>query len=227
MNLIIRLFSLLPLGVLYAITSTMMFFFYNVGGYRKKVVRKNLQLAFPELAVAQRLKIERQFYRNFSQVIAEILRAFNMSAAEFQSRVKLTGPNIIEELSKQGKSVLLLASHQFNWEWLSLASATYLKSCDKYPVYKRLNNKKMDRLFYNLRNRFGSRPVEMNSDLLKIIRDRASVKCIGLLLDQSPLAQHTKFRTHFFVDDTPFYIGPDTLRRMDDFCLCICAYAKN
>ena len=52
------LLSLLPLRVLYVISDGLYFLLYKVGGYRRKVVRKNLTSSFPEKSEAEIRQID-------------------------------------------------------------------------------------------------------------------------------------------------------------------------
>ena len=47
---------------------------YYVGKYRRKVVRGNLTKSFPEKTPAERLQIERKFYRYLSDYMLEDLK---------------------------------------------------------------------------------------------------------------------------------------------------------
>ena len=57
--------SILPLRVLYIFSDGLYLLVYKVVGYRRRVVRKNLSLSFPEKSEAERRVIEREFYHFF------------------------------------------------------------------------------------------------------------------------------------------------------------------
>ena len=57
------LFSALPFRVLYVLSDFNYLLMYHVWRYRRKVVRENLEKSFPEKTEAERLQIERKFYR--------------------------------------------------------------------------------------------------------------------------------------------------------------------
>src|SRR5215217_4741021 len=65
------LFSLLPLFFLYIIGDGVYLIVYYLIGYRKKVVMHNLSIAFPEKSEAEKIKIAKQFYRNFTDTFIE------------------------------------------------------------------------------------------------------------------------------------------------------------
>ena len=58
---------------------------YRVGKYRRKVVRGNLLRSFPEKTDAERLQIERKFYRYLSDYMLEDLKLLHMSCLLYTS----------------------------------------------------------------------------------------------------------------------------------------------
>ena len=69
----IYLLSLLPLRVLYMLADFVYVVLYYLVGYRKKVVMKNLEIAFPEKTGAERIRIAKNFYKNFISVFTHIV----------------------------------------------------------------------------------------------------------------------------------------------------------
>ena len=67
------LFSALPFRVLYILSDFNYLLMYYVGKYRRKVVRGNLTKSFPEKTPAERLQIERKFYRYLSDYMLCLL----------------------------------------------------------------------------------------------------------------------------------------------------------
>ena len=73
------LLSLLPLRVLYLFADFAYLVIYYLLGYRKKVVRDNLQIAFPGKTATERKRIEKRFYKNFADSFLETIKAFSAS----------------------------------------------------------------------------------------------------------------------------------------------------
>ena len=65
-NGFLYLLSLLPMWILYLVSDLAGWLIFRVFGYRTKVVKMNLALAFPEKTEAERAQIARRFYRNFT-----------------------------------------------------------------------------------------------------------------------------------------------------------------
>ena len=81
------LFSALPFRILYMLSDLNYLLMYRVGKYRRKVVRGNLLRSFPEKTDAERLQIERKFYRYLSDYMLEDLKLLHMSAEELCERM--------------------------------------------------------------------------------------------------------------------------------------------
>ncbi len=158
----------------------------------------------------------KQFYRNFCDFIIEALKSITISATELDKRVTIKDPEVIERYFKNGQSVLVLTSHQFNWEWMLLASSSKL-SAPLNPIYKRLNNSYFNQLMLSTRSRFGSKPIEMQDTLAQIVNRRKSVNAFGLIADQTPLIDADKYWSTFLNQDTAFYIGSERIAHLTKY----------
>src|SRR5690349_1037112 len=154
----VRLLSRLPFPALYAFAAFLGWLAYRVFPYRQHVVRPNLTKAFPEFDEAKLQQVMRDYYRNFAEVLVEIIKAASLSADEIRARVRMVNLEPAQELLAQGRSVLLVAAHQCNWEWMLLGLALQLG----YRVdaaYKPLRNGWAEREMLAMRTKFGSRLV--------------------------------------------------------------------
>lgn len=214
--LLLKGLAALPLPVLYVFANFLYFLMYHVAGYRKKVVLQNLRSSFPEKSEAELQTIAKAFYRQFADVIVEILRMAGMPASEMRERVKFTNPEMLEELVAQGTPVLILGTHAANWEWaLSAAAVTF-----NFPaegVYKKLNNPFFESFMRYTRSRLGARLIEIKQTSRDFIRHRNVPRVVALLSDQTPLLHETEFWTEFLHQDTGFHVGAEKLQRMFNY----------
>jgi len=65
-----------------------------VAGYRKAVVRENLQRAFPDKSATEVTVLAKKFYRQLAQVALEIVKARRMTQAQFRQRVNARKPGV-------------------------------------------------------------------------------------------------------------------------------------
>jgi KDO2-lipid IV(A) lauroyltransferase len=137
--ILVRLLSKLPFGVLYAISDFLFFISYKVVGYRRKLVWHNLKNSFPEKTDLELRLIERDFYRNLCDYTVETLKLLTIPRDELQKRLVFSNPEVLLGHAKNGQSVLNLASHHFNWEWL-LTAASIIFPVETDFVYQPVNN---------------------------------------------------------------------------------------
>ena len=110
--------SYLPLYLLYGLSPIIYFICYYVISYRKNVVRLNIQHSFPEKTAKEHEFIMQAFYLHLSQVIIEGIKNLTISQKELSKRFKITNPEVVNDLLKVQKSVILVGGHYGNWEWL-------------------------------------------------------------------------------------------------------------
>ena len=142
---VIRLLSRLPFRFLYLISDFLFVVSFHIVRYRRRMVKKNLLQSFPEKPAAELNIIEKQFYRNLCDYAVEMLKLVTISKEELSKRMVFRDQHLPERFKANNQSILFLASHQFNWEWL-LASASISFPMAIEFVYQPVNNKFFNKL---------------------------------------------------------------------------------
>jgi KDO2-lipid IV(A) lauroyltransferase len=114
------------------------------------------------------------------------------------------------------ESVIVLGIHQGNWEWM-LHGATSTLGVPIDPVYKPLHNKTVDKLIYDIRSQFGSRPLSMDASTRDILRRRKEFRIFVMLADQSPIRRERGYWTTFMNQEAKFYQGGEIIAKMTKF----------
>jgi len=200
------LLSLLPLRVLYVLSDVLSFFVFRVFGYRRKVIEKNLAIAFPEKTPAERNKIARKFHRNFTDSFLETVKCLSVSKSFYDKHCKADF-SIFDKLALEGKSCQMHACHQFNWEWINLHWSIHTKQ-PLVIVYMPISSKPLDRLFYKLRTRFGTYLIPA-TEPRAFIPWRKKTHCLCLIADQKPAGPNYSYWLNFFHRPTAFVTGPE------------------
>lgn len=206
--------SHLPLRVLYVFADIIRPF---VSGYRRKIVKKNIDNAFPEKTEAERKKIVRQFYHHLCDVIAETLKMMSISKEEMKRRMVFEGVKEMEDLLDDHPFVFIYLGHYCNWEWFS-SMPMWSDRCYPGQVYKPLRDKWMDELFLKMRSRFGGNCMDKNK-ILRIVMQLKSEKkptIIGFISDQTPKWDSIHDWVDFLHQDTPVFTGTERLARKVD-----------
>lgn len=215
------LLSLLPLWFLYRISDLLCPIVHYIIHYRRNVIRTNLKDSFPDKTDKELRIIERKFYRFFCDYIVETIKLFSMSRRTLRKRMKFEGTEqftkVFEEENKNFCFIYL--GHYGNWEWI--ASLPYALSQDILcaQIYHPLWSPVFDRLFLQLRNRFGGQCIPMKLTLRRIIqlRQKRQKTIVGFISDQLP----NWSSMHFFLPflnhpDTPVFTGTEQIGRQMD-----------
>lgn len=205
-------FSLLPSWVLYRISDIMYLVLYRIMGYRKTVVRTNIQNSFPEYTAKERLSIEREFFVHFCDIIIESIKTFSISEKELEQRFVHSNPEIFKKYFDSGQHVTLVGGHYGNWEMFAVSAA---KNIPHHPLalFTPLRNKFMNTKITNSRSRFGLR-MKSYPEVKEILKDGIEKQLsIIFATDQCPrLRQHPHW-TMFLNQETAVQFGSEKFAR--------------
>lgn len=221
-----RLLSRLPFWALYAISDILFVISFYFVRYRRRMVWKNLKNSFPEKPEPVRRKIEKEFFRNLCDYAVEMLKLLTISQQELANRVVFKNPEICQHYISQGQSLLNLASHQFNWEWLLTAGSFKLPGQMDF-VYQPVSNSFFDHFSLISRTRFGAYAIRRDEVAREIVKRRTVVRNIALVGDQYPgLKQDKKYHTRFLNQDTVFFYGSNQLAILTQYPVMYYALRK-
>jgi len=181
-------------------------------GYRKKVVFGNLRNSFPEKSETEIKSIAKGFYRNLMDVVFETIKMMTISKSDLVKRVFIENPEELKKFYLQGRSVVVLTSHQFNWEWLT-ASATLQIDHAVDAVYLRLTSKFSEKLMMHMRSRFGALMIEKGNFMRLLVSRRHIVKVNALMADQAPKNEANVLWTKFLHQETSFFMGAERIAK--------------
>src|SRR5690606_22133956 len=160
--------SRLPFPLLYLLSDFLYLIAYRFLGYRKNVVKQNLERSFPEKTAAEIEILVPAFYHNLCDVIVETLKLATISKTEMQRRTSHPGAEDFMQAASKGP-VIIMGSHQANWEWALPGAAAHFP----FPadgIYKVLNNDFFEWFMLRIRTRFGQHLFNMKETLKEFIR---------------------------------------------------------
>jgi KDO2-lipid IV(A) lauroyltransferase len=213
----IKLLSRLPFGALYALSDFLFFVSFYIVKYRRKLVRRNLKNSFPDKSEAELKKIEKDFYKNLCDYGVEMIKLLTITMDELRQRVKFTNPEVSVQYIEKGQSLLNLASHQFNWEWL-LAAGSFILPGQMDFVYQPVKNKFFNAFSYACRTRFGAYGIKRDNVAREVIKRRNIVRNIAIVGDQYPGHGNDKrYAATFLHQPTVFFTGPNQLTQLTQY----------
>jgi KDO2-lipid IV(A) lauroyltransferase len=206
------LVSLIPFWLMYRISDLLYMITYYLVRYRKETVFGNLRKSFPEKSDHEIKLLAKAYYRHFCDFMLESLKCIRIPAGELNKRMKLTNPEVLQELGIEGKNFALVSAHYGNWEWLN-----YLPLKMKHDlliIFRPLKNKSVDRLSYYMRTRFNAFLYPMESVYRHGLEYMAEKKLFSIwfLADQRP-PRISKFWTRFLNQEAPFFEGTEKISR--------------
>lgn len=209
--LLLKVISILPFWMIYGIADFMYFMVRYVVKYRKKVILDNLTHAFPEKDEKEIKKIMVKFYRHFCDFSLETVKLHSISEREMDKRLAINGMEVLEEIRKQGKSIVLLGFHYNNWEWCSSIQAK-AKHRLLMVVNPLRGNSAMEKFITHSRERWGgiSVPVHKSARTALGYIKRGEPAVLWLAADQTPAA-NSPFWTYFMNREAPFFSGPEKI----------------
>lgn len=203
----------MPFRIFYWISDIVYFIVYYIIRYRKGTVRNNLKIALPHLTDKERLAVEKKFYQHFCDLFMEMTKTMTISHTEMDKRFKITNLELIKEYEEKGKSIMLLASHYANWEWL--ISLNLKLSYQGVAVYKQIANRYFDKLIKDIRSKYNTELVSTDKTIpLMANNNRKGILSVyGLASDQSPKTKQIAHWESFMGMETAVHIGPELLSK--------------
>ncbi len=216
----LTLFALLPFPLLYLLSDFLHFLFYRLFPYRLQVVANNLQNAFPNKTQSERDLIAKAFYYNLFDVSLETLKAIGMSKRAIQHRVQFKNLDLLQHFIQQKQSVILVGGHSANWEWTG--HALQLAGIPMVGLYHPLSNKWFDWFMYQIRAKFGMKPIAMQDILRFMLAEKNQTYCYAFIADQTASADQAHWLT-FLNQDTAVFMGTEKLANKFNMPVVFCA----
>ncbi len=217
--------SILPYRLFYFFSDIVYFLVYRIIGYRKKVVRDNLKLTFPEKSEEELILLRKRFYRHLCDLFLEMIKTMHLSKEQVKERYNVLNIEVINEIEKE-KSILVVCSHYANWEW-NVSMNNYITS-KGYAVYQKIGNVYFDRLIKKLRAKWNTTPIEQRETVKTVIRnEQQSIRGVyGMVSDQSPMANKAQYWSSFMGSKVPVFNGAEALAQKLDLAVLFLKVSK-
>jgi len=189
------------------------FVVYRILRWRRALAATNIANAFPEKDATERAVILQQSYRNLGRFLAEALWGWNASGEALAERVRIVNPELLTRHTANGQSVVLLAAHFCNWEWLLLTAGVVFK-VPIDAVYKPQRLAGIDEFLRSRRSRFGGNPIPHRNFMFEVMKRRNEVRAYAMVADHTPRHDEEKYWTRFLNQDTAFFVGADMIARI-------------
>ena len=220
------LISILPFRLLYAFSDFIFLLIYRIFKYRKKVVKQNLRLVFPEKSPEEITEITRMFYHHMCDMAVEAIKSLTISEKQMKKRFTFTNIEELRKHEENNRSVILMCAHYGSWEWVFILQ-TYIKS-KGYGVYKRLANKYFDTLIKRIRAKYNSHLITTKETIpvLMEAKNKGELTINGFISDQSPKPDKAFHWNDFMGIKVPIHTGAEMLAKRLDMSVVFFAVKK-
>tara|TARA_B100000482_G_C12589479_1_gene291027 strand:+ start:266 stop:1144 length:879 start_codon:yes stop_codon:yes gene_type:complete len=198
---------------IYLISDLLYYILYYIFSYRKKVVRKNLELAFPEKSKMERRRIERENFRNLTDIFLETFKSNNIKEKDLRERFKFKNPELLEKIYNNNQEVIVMCSHYCSWEWVFV-----IEKITKFKInaiYKQLSNKYFDKWTKDRRSQYGANMITTKETYREVSRlsKLKSLNFYGFASDQSPKKSKAVYWGNFLNNWVPIHTGAEIIAK--------------
>lgn len=181
LRLVVALLAALPRRVARRVGAAVGALALRLLGRLRSTGLKNLALALPDRALAEREAILAAVYRNLGYQLAEFCQMPHYTAAEAATFIRYEGLDHYLHARARGKGVLVLTGHIGAWELSS-----FYHSLAGYPmgmVIRRLDNPLVDRFVNRIRCLHGNRVIHKDDFARGLIASMRAGETVGILMD--------------------------------------------
>ncbi len=211
--------SLIPMPVLYALSSGLSILVFNIIGYRKAVIRTNLQKSFPNKSIKELQAIEKAFHRNFCDVFfAENIKGLSPFKGYLKRMLTFSNLEVMEKLYAEKRGVIISAGHFGNWELLAHLQTSPRFKHQIMAVYK-VQSVIANLLLKLSRGKSGAKLVPMEAVKRSFDASRNHLNAYLFIGDQSPANPKMAHWTTFLNQETGVVVGSEKLAKIYDYAV--------
>lgn len=205
------LISLLPFSILYILSNIISFTLFYIIGYRRKMIKKNLRLSFPNLNINERNKIERKFYTHMCDIFLEMIKSMTISLSSINNRFRVNNMELLTQFPKNNRSVIIICGHYASYEWMLFLANDF--GVSTYGIYTPLSNQYFDKLVKKIRVKHNAYLISRyhTIDTIRKHQDSNHRAVYGFAADQSPYPKKKTYWRSFMGNKVPVFTGAERL----------------
>ena len=179
---LLRLVCLLPHRVALAVGRALGVIAHAVAGSRRAIVRRNIELCFPELSSAERDALTREHFKALGMAMIEMGLGRWASDRHLATITRLVGVEHVQRALDAGRGVILLSAHFTTLEIMGRVLATEIPPFD--AVFRKNRSEFMTELQRSGREVSADTTIEKR-DIKKMVRSLRRGRAVWYAPDQS------------------------------------------
>ena len=150
----------------------------------KKIIKKNLQIAIPNIDIKKINQISKLMWNNYGRVFAEYMFIKDFRINKLGSNIQVEGKEILDNLKMKNESAVFISGHFANFELMAMfLEKNGLNLC---AVYRPLNNIFINQIMEKIRKKYicknqVKKGIGGMKNLINLIKQDFS---IALMIDQ-------------------------------------------
>jgi len=150
----------------------------------RRIVRRNLRLAFPNWPPPKIRQTSKRVFHNIGASFVEICQLASYSKADVMARVRVVGADRWQQALDRNQGLILVSAHLGNWEFGTQYAACFMQR-PTLGVVKPIRFSPLNQWVLNLRTRFGIHVTYKKGALPELRQALRRNEIVGLLVDQS------------------------------------------
>jgi KDO2-lipid IV(A) lauroyltransferase len=193
--LLVQFFGLLPRAVSRSLGSVVGAIAFALLSRLRRTGLRNLQLAYPEMPLAQRTQLLRSEYRHLGWLLAEFCLMSRYTRENTLVHIRTEGLEHYLAARDKGRGVFVVTGHLGAWELSS-----FYHSLMGYPmsmVIRRLDNARVDRLVNRIRCLHGNQVLHKDDFARGLLQAMRAGDTVGILMDTNMTPPQGVFVDYF------------------------------
>ena len=150
----------------------------------RRIVRRNLQFAYPEWSRDQIRQTSKHIFQNLGITFLEICQLACYSREDVIDRVRVVGSERWLRALENDQGLIIVSAHIGNWE-IGLQFATCFMQKPALGIAKKIRFQPLNRWVHNLRTRFGNQIIYKKGAMPDMRKTLRKGGVVALLVDQS------------------------------------------
>ena len=202
----VKLLGVNRIDIVSGVVATFVFYFLPI---RKKIVLKNLSIAFPEKTSDEIKTIAFRNYKSFAKTFLEIPLIPGLSRQFILDNMDVSRLVQLKESLKPGTNgLILLTAHFGNWELGAVAMGLWLNTSISV-LAKEQKNVLVSKKMKFIREIYGNKEVLLGASVRELYKTLKNGGTIGVVADQR--APKNSMRVNFFGRSTAAFPGAASL----------------
>jgi KDO2-lipid IV(A) lauroyltransferase len=150
----------------------------------KKLIHSNIKKAIPEIGSKKLEKITNSMWNNYGRIFAEYVFIKDFRNGKFDTKIKIEGQKILNDIKKVNKPVIFISGHFSNFELMAMHLEKV--GIKLTAIYRPLNNIFLNIIMENIRKKYicKNQIKKGIGGLKKIIQLKKQNYSTALMIDQ-------------------------------------------